>query len=272
MDKPKALGRWPNAPLAYLIAEIKFQRAHDFDTQLPRLIAGLADEYPLEESTQFEAHFDGVPGSQPAMEPIRDFKNFASTMGVRVTRSGFALHCTDYGGWADEFQARWFRLLDLVSDTLKPRVLLRSSLRCVDLLVPNGDESPDSYLVPSLRPWSDGGGVLGQLEQGNVVNRFKQEEISSTILVLARIKGQMLLPPTLAAMALTFSPVQAKALQFHQNTGRSFAIMDTDVAHDGARPFELSKLKQQFEELHRLASAGFKAATTPEAKKIWQAS
>lgn len=273
MEKLKALGRWPNAPLAYLIAETKFQRVHDFDALLPGVVAQLAEEFPLEESTQYETTFElGGPASQPAMELLRDFKNFSATMGVRLTRSSLSLHCTDYAGWKGGFQAQWFKILDLVAEALRPRVLLRSSLRCVDLLVPSGDESSDSYLVPSLRPWNAGCEALGQFEQGNIVNRFKHGDISTTILILARINGQILLPPTLAAMTLAFSPVQARALQFHQATRRPFTIMDTDVAHEGARPFDLAGLKQQYEELHRLASSGFKAATTPEAQQMWQAS
>ncbi|MCE1182864.1 MAG: TIGR04255 family protein [Rhodocyclales bacterium] len=271
MDKPKALGRWPNAPLAYLIAEIKFQHVQGFEALLPGLVAQLADEYPLEESTQYQSTLViGGPGPQQTMEPLRDFKNFAATMGVRLTSGSLALHCTDYAGWSGGFQARWSKLLNMINTSVKPRVLLRSSLRCVDLLVPNGDESPEGYLIPSLRPWLGGSDVLGQFEQGNFISRFKSGDISTTILILARIKGQVFLPPTISAMSLGFSSVQVKALEFHQRTGRAFAIMDTDVAHDGPRPFDLENLNQQFERLHQLASASFKAATTPEAQQLWK--
>jgi len=271
MDKPKALGRWPNAPLAYLIAEIKFQRVHDFETQLPALVDGLLDDYPLEESSSYEVSSQAGPNGTTTLEPLRDFKNFGSTMGVRLTRGSLALHCTDYDGWTDSFQMEWSKLLDLVFGVLKPRVLLRSSLRCVDLLVPQGDESPDSFLVPGLRPWLEPAGVLGEFEQGNKVSRFRKDDLSLTTLILSRVQGQILLPPTLTAMTLALSPMQNKALQFSQSTGRSFSIMDTDVAHDGARPFDLPKLKAQYDDIHRLSSAAFKAATTTEAKKLWEA-
>jgi len=267
MEKPKGLGQWPHAPLAYLIAEIKFQRVLDFEAQLPALAAQLADRYPLEEtSSSLEISGPGVP---PSMEPIRDFKNFSSTMGARLTRSSLSLHCTDYAG-SESFQSQWFDLLDVVAGLLKPRVLLRSSLRCVDLLVPQGEELPDHYLVPNLRPWSPSSEVLGDFEQGNSVSRFKYQDISTTVLILARIKGQFVLPPTLAAMSLALSPVQSQALHFHQSTGRPFAIMDTDVAHEAARPFELEALKAQFKQIHKLASASFRAATTDEAQEFWQ--
>jgi uncharacterized protein (TIGR04255 family) len=267
MEKPMGLGQWPNAPLAYVIAEIKFQRVQDFEAQLPALTEQLADRYPLEESSS-TLEISGT-GSPPSMESLRDFKNFSSTVGVRLTRGSLSLHCTDYAG-SSSFQSEWFHLLDLIARLLKPRVLLRSSLRCVDLLVPQGDESPDHYLVPSLRPWCEGSDVLGEFEQGNMVSRFKYQDLSTTVLILARIKGQFVLPPTLAAMSLTFSPVQAKALQFHQSTGRPFAIMDTDVAHEAARQFDLGELKAQFKQIHQLASASFRAATTVEAQQFWQ--
>lgn len=266
MEKSKGLGRWPNAPLAYLIAEVKFQRVLDFEAQLSALTMQLADQYPLEE-TSSTLEISG-PGSPPSMEPVRDFKNFGSTMGVRLTRSSLSLHCTDYAGW-DSFELQWFQLMDLVVGMLKPRVLLRSSLRCVDLLVPHNDELPDQYLAPSLRPWREGCKVLGDFEQGNMVSRFKYQDISTTVLILAQINGQFVLPPNLAAMSLTFSPVQARAQKFHKDTGRPFAIMDTDVAHEAARPFDLEMLKTQFRQIHLLASESFKAATTVEAQKFW---
>ena len=271
MDKTKALGRWPNAPLAYLIAEIKFQRPHDFDSTLPALVERFAKDYPLEESTTFEATLE--PGqTNPTLERVRDFKNFANSMGVRLTRSSVALHCTDYSGWQHGFEAQWHRVLEAVTEVLRPRVQLRSSLRNIDLLVPEGDESPDEYLVPGLRPWNAGGDGLGELEQGNIAMRFKQDNFATTLVVLSRIKGQVVLPPTVQAMPLVLSPIQQRALEFHSKTGRPFAIVDTDVVHEAAIPFEFVPLVSQFTELHRLASTAFLSATTRDAQQQWQKS
>lgn len=271
MEKPKALGRWPKAPLAYLIAEIKFQRANNFEDRLPALAAMLADVFPLEE-TSSETTLSITNGlAQPSSEPLHDFKNFTSTMGVRLTRGSVALHCTDYAGWTGSFQTQWFKVLDTVASVLSPRVLLRSGIRCVDLLVPEGEEAPDSVLVGNLRPWSTGADALGSFEQANIATRFKNGDIATTVLVLSRVQAPMLVSPTLAAMSLALSSVQSKALHFHQSTGRAFAIMDIDVAHEGARPFDLPILKEQYEAIHQLSSAAFRAATTPEAQRDWQA-
>src|SRR5215471_17073645 len=124
MDKTKALGRWPNAPLAYVIAEIKFQRPQDFDNAMLQLIELLADDFPLQETSQtFEATIE--PGQQqPTFEQVRDFKNFASTMGVRISKGSFALHCTDYAGWTGAFEDTWAALIKKIAATLRPRVLL----------------------------------------------------------------------------------------------------------------------------------------------------
>lgn len=271
MDKPRALGRWPNAPLAYLVAEIKFQRVHNFESVAHELAARLTGEYPLEETAaeNFIEVNNGI--AQQSSEPIFDYKNFASTVGVRVTRGSIALHCTDYAGWSGGFRERLFGLLDSVADAVRPRVLLRSSIRCVDLFVPERNRAPDEVLVNSLRPWTTGEDSLGRIEQANIAARFKHEEFFSTVLVFSRAKGPTFLSPTLSAMSLKFSPIQSKAMSFHQSTGQAFAIMDIDVANEGARPFNLSELKQQYEEIHRLSSAGFKAATTVDAQRVWKA-
>lgn len=270
MDKTKALGRWPNAPLAYLIAEIKFQRPQNFDSALPQLIEQVADDFPLEETSQtFEATIE--PGQQqPTFEPVRDFKNFAGTMGVRIIKGGFALHCTDYAGWSGGFEDTWSALVAKVAATLRPRVLLRSSLRYIDLLVPEGRESPDALLAEGLRPWNVNGEGLGEFEQGNQVTRFKNGAYAATLVVLSRVKGQIVLPPTVAAMPLALSPIQQKALMFHAKTSLPFAILDSDVVHEAATPFDVEQVKLQFTELHRLTSTAFLAATTPEAHKQWQ--
>jgi uncharacterized protein (TIGR04255 family) len=270
MHKPKALGRWPDAPLAYLIAEIKFQRPQDFDNALPQVVDQLADDFPLEEKSQtFEATIE--PGQQqPTIEPMRDFKNFAGTMGVRISRGSFALHCTDYAGWSGGFEDTWFALVKKVAMTLRPRVLLRSSLRYVDLLVPEDNETPDAMLAEGLRPWNASGEELGEFEQGNKVMRFKNGPYATTLVVLSRVKGQIVLPPTVTAMPLVLSPPQQKALKFHARTSLPFAILDSDVVHEAATSFDVEQIKAQFSELHRLTSAAFLAATTPEAQKKWQ--
>lgn len=269
MHKLKALGRWPNAPLAYLIAEIKFQRPQDFDNALPQLIEQLADDFPLEETSHtFEATIE--PGQQPTLEPVRDFKNFTATMGVRITKGSFALHCTDYAGWSGGFEDTWAALVGKVAVTLRPRVLLRSSLRYVDLLVPTDKELPDGMLAEGLRPWNASGEGLGEFEQGNKVMRFKNGAYATTLVVLSRVKGQIVLPPTVTAMPLVLSPPQQDALKFHARTSLPFAILDSDVVHEAATSFDVEQLKVQFSELHRLTSIAFLAATTPEAQKKWQ--
>jgi len=272
MDKTKALGRWPNAPLAYLIAEIKFQRTQDFDSTLPQLVEALADDFPLEESSQtFEAVLE--PGQQqPTFEPLRDLKNFASSMGVRISKSGMALHCTDYAGWTGAFEDTWAEVVKKAATFLKPRVLLRSSLRYIDLLVPEDKESPDVMLMPGLRPWSPEGAVLGEFEQGNMVTRFKTGAYATTLVVLSRVKGQIVLPPTVAAMPLVLSLPQQKAMMFQAKTGLPFGILDSDVVHELATPFDVNQIKEQFAELHRLTSTAFLAATTPEAQRAWKQS
>jgi uncharacterized protein (TIGR04255 family) len=270
MDKTRALGRWPNAPLAYLVAEIKFQRAQDFDSALPLLVELLANDFPLEEASQtFEATLE--PGQQqPTLERVRDFKNFAATMGVRTTKGSFALHCTNYAGWTGAFEDVWTELIKKVATTLRPRVLLRSSLRYIDLLVPDDGESPDNMLAEGLRPWHVNGEGLGEFEQGNKAHRFKNGPYATTVVVLSRVKGQIVLPPNISAMPLALSPPQQRALKFHSRTSLPFAILDSDVAHEAATPFDVDQIKVQFSELHRLTSTAFLAATSPEAQKRWQ--
>jgi uncharacterized protein (TIGR04255 family) len=271
MERTTALGRWPKAPLAYLIAEVRFQRTNDFDEQLPRLLERVADEYPIEDRTTFEATM-AQPGTQPAFEPLIDVRNFAATIGLRLGRGSVAVHCTDYAGWNGAFQDQLSRVMGAVNDTLRPRVLLRTSIRTVDLLVPEDLEPPDASLVPQLRAWDPNDApTIGEFEQANQATRFKRGNVATTLLVLSAIKAPIVLPPTLSAMPLSLSPIQAQALEFHRQTGRAFAMVDTDVVREEARPFDLAELKNQFDDLHRASSAVFLAATTETAHSRWQA-
>ena len=268
MEKPKALGRWQDAPLAYLVAEIKFQRPHDFESGLPKLVKQLTEDFPLEESTAVEATFE--PGKPPMMEPVRDFKNFASNMGVRLTKTSFALHCTDYAGWDAGLEQQWLKLISHLSEAMEPRVMLRSSLRLIDLLVPEeSGQLPEDVLVQSLRPWTGGGDSLGEIEQANSATRFKNGPYAATLVVLSRIKAQMVLPPSVNAMSLALSKIQQKALNYHTQTNGAFALLDFDMVHDAPKPFDVAELKAQFTELHRLGSSAFQAATTAEAQRRW---
>jgi uncharacterized protein (TIGR04255 family) len=271
MERTTALGRWPKAPLAYLIAEARFQRTADFDQTLPKLLERMAEEYPIEDRTTFEAAMD-QPGAQPSFEPLVDVRNFASTIGLRIGRGSVAVHCTDYAGWNGAFRDQLARALEGITDTLRPRVLLRTSIRTVDLLVPEGLEASDASLVHQLRAWDPNDvPTIGEFEQANQATRFKRGSVATTLLVLSAVKAPIVLPPTLSAMPLALSPIQAQVLEFHRQTGRAFAMVDTDVVQEEARQFDLAALKNQFDDLHKASSAIFLAATTEEAHARWQA-
>ncbi len=270
MERTTALGRWPKAPLAYLIAEVRFQRTSDFDQTLPKLLERMAEEYPIEDRTTFEAAVE-QPGTQPSFEPLVDVRNFPATIGLRIGKGSLAVHCTDYAGWNGAFRDQLSRVLEGMTETLRPRVLLRTSIRTVDLLVPDGLEPPDASLVPQLRAWDPNDvPTIGEFEQANQATRFKRGNLSTTLLVLSAVKAPIVLPPTLSAMPLVLSPIQAHALEFHRQTGRAFAMVDTDVVLEEARPFDLAGLRNQFDDLHKASSAVFRAATTEDAHTRWQ--
>lgn len=273
MGLSKASSHPASVPFGYAIAEIKFQRIHDFEKKLPKLISKLTEEYPLEEDGPLEHSFDPSNSKSPnSLELYRDFKSLDSKLGIRISSKSAALHCTDFILFKEKFESKWFELINILHETLKPRVLIRSSIRRVDLLVPKGKDSADKYLTPSLRPWDIKKPELGTFEQGNTIARFKNDDISTTILVLARVNGNTLLPPTLTAMTLILSPAQIEARKYYQETNKSFAMMDTDVAYEGAILFDIKKITEIHKKIYNNSSVCFEEATSHEAKLVWEKS
>jgi uncharacterized protein (TIGR04255 family) len=274
MPAQAPLGRWSHAPLAYVVTELQFQRVSSSEAVLEKVAEVLAEAFPVHEVGVLEVTLvsgdpDGKPVRQSAGE-VHDFRNFDTTVGVRITPEAISMHSVVYTDWP-AYQTEWMTALATILPVLKPRVVTRTGLRYVDLIVPDKGRTTTDYFAAGLRPWSTELPKVGKLEQHNLSARFKADRISSKLVVLERVTAGFALPPNFQPMALKFSEAQQRAVDFQRAKRGAIALMDLDIAIDGPRPMLNSEeLRKEYEELHAAESALFRAAISPLAVDLWQ--
>lgn len=265
------LGQWPNAPLAFVVAELQFERIVDLERKLADVHGLLSETYPLYEVTGLDT-LTALPDATQMVrtsEPAHDYRNLDNTTGVRITANNVQLHTVVYTDYSD-FCAKWARVLEVVTQVLRPRIMARAGLRYVDLIVPDeADRSPTDYLAPALANSAMEVEAVGQLEQQAVVLAYKDERVVSRVSLLNMIRVGMTLPPSFIPMPLTFSAIQSKALA-RQREGGPVGFLDFDVAHHGPQLLDSPRLRALYDDLHRRHSALFTGAISDLAKSQWQ--
>jgi len=272
MSAPEALGQWPNAPLAYVLLELQFQRVPSAAERLAQLCEEFAGTFPVHDVGQIEtlsadSTTKTIQRSEPL--PLHQLRNFDNTMGLQITSEAVALHMVKYSNWPT-IAKEWGAILDTSLRVLKPTVTVRTGTRYIDLIVPGEGKSVDDYLTPSLLTWVPDSGQVGEVEQQNCAAIFRKGETLSKVLLLRRVLSGIVLPPSLSAMPLTLSAIQARAADRQVRQKMPIGILDIDIAREGARP-QLSPedLVQEFQALHRIESALFRSAFREEALREW---
>ena len=92
------LGAWGNAPLAYVLAEVRTELIADIKDYHPKLAGRLRDEYPIQR-TMHAVRFVAT-GSQlltePEQDPAWEFATPDNRTAVILRTNGVVLHATAY--------------------------------------------------------------------------------------------------------------------------------------------------------------------------------
>lgn len=274
MPTPAPLGRWPNAPLAYVVTELQFQKVPSFDVSVEKVAEALIEDFPVRQEGVFEVvtmtvDGEGKPTRQSSGD-VHDFRNFDATAGVRITSESVSMHSVAYADWPT-YRRAWLRVVDTVASIFNPRVVLRTGLRYIDLIIPEDNKIAADYLAEGLRPWKNEIQKVGKLQQHNLSTRFKGDRISSKLIVLERVTAGIALPPSFQPMELKFSEIQQRALEFQRTRRGAIALLDIDAGIDGPRPTpSIEELSAEFEQLHAAESAIFRSAVSSHALASWK--
>src|SRR5262245_43206783 len=108
-----SLGAWKNAPLAYVLAEVRTEQLADIKTYQSDLAAAFHGEYPSQRSL-VRARIIATSGGTPTVEPDPDnaweFATPDNQVALVLRSHGFVLHATTYKDHA-EFLGRFHEAL-----------------------------------------------------------------------------------------------------------------------------------------------------------------
>lgn len=259
------LGQLPNAPLAYVLGAVKFERQLTLDKHIPALQERLQAEFPRfqtvnEAIIQIDATGEAAP--QNTQITRYQFASADNRHGVVLNRETLVFHATAYSNY-EAFSQRLEGVLKNVGAELKHLFVRRVGLRYVDVLIPEDGETPDAYVSAGLRSMPTLS-LPSQYHSGLVISEFKMEK-GSLVVRYATARGRLGLPPDLQPLLLAEPHIMQRAVPDSILTG----LLDFDRFVPQEVSFEAAYVKSVFDSLHDDLSVAFRGLTTDHAKQVW---
>lgn len=267
MDEP--LGAWENAPLAYVLAEVRTEILSDLNEHQPRIAKQLRQAYPIQRKMNLSRVV--ATGAQVVFEQEQDYAwEFASPdnkVAVILRSTGIVLHATAYTDSKD-FLGQLHHALTVFSEI--PSIYInRIGMRYIDFILPRENETPEDYINGKLNPdlgLSDG-------RAGYAATNIASYPMERGLLNIRYMRGsgQPTLPPDLGMLTLEPSHLMtARSVADEQPT----AILDTDriVEFTPVEKLDTKKVHDLFLDMRGDIRRAFReCAITNHAKKVWGA-
>lgn len=265
------LGQWPNAPLAYVLAQVRFEPFLEIEKHIPALQSSLRDQYPRYLRTE-QIVFQVLP--QPESQPPRvqptsllrwEFGSASNHASVIVQQDSVVLQVTEYETYAT-FDQRWRAVMRQVGEHIPSLFTNRIGLRYIDFILPNPGETPEAYTAERLR-CDPAPGLPYQAHRGLTAAEY---HLAQGLLAVrySRLAGQPVLPPDLespGSLALEPSAIMQRAVSADQPT----AELDIDRYMPWSVAYDADVLSNLFARLHGDIQVAFTALTTDHARAVW---
>lgn len=260
-----SLGQLPNAPLAYVLAAVRFDAQLALEKHIPALQERLQADFPrLQTGHETVVQINAGSGTPPQTITAQrfDFASADNRLGIILSRETLAFHATAYRNYED-FGQRLGAVLVHVGAELRHLFVRRIGLRYVDIIAPEEGETPDDYVAPGLRclPALT---VMSRARSGLAISEFQLEE-GALVIRYAIAAGQIGLPPDLQPLALAEPDVLKRITPATPMS----ALLDFDRFAPLEETFDASQLKARFDRLHKDHSVAFRELTTEHAKEVW---
>lgn len=260
----RPLGRLPNAPLAYVLAQVRFQPILEIEKSIPSIQSALRDRYPR--FNQVAQTLIEIGPQGPSMQTLAaarwEFGSPTNKQGIILQTNSLVYHVTEYSNY-EEFGQEFLIVMKEISAHVPHIFVDRLGLRYIDFIIPAQGKRPEDYVTDRLRcdpnPGIEYLGHTGitmaeyTLSEGKLAVRY------------ARGTGKPGLPQDLATLSLEPSNVMLK----EPPTGTETAILDTDRIVDLNMSFDSDTLIKRFDGMHNDLSKAFKTLTTEPALAAW---
>lgn len=257
-------GRLTNAPVVYVLAQVRFSAITKLgEKYIPNIQERLRGDYPRYQEFRAEEMAIQVGGAGQVMEVVKhprwEFSDRANQSGFVVLQEAITYHTTAYTTF-EEFLEKLRIGLTQIQEELHIALTTRVGLRYVDLIVPDEGENLDSYVTERLlgfpldkisaTPGQQQTIAMTKTNDGNLVLRFRQSH------------NEVTLPQDLIDNTLTPCRTPPK--------DRPQAILDTDHYSSIDKDFKVEDVADRLVRLHDVTSDAFKTIVTEYAWKKWR--
>lgn len=257
-----------HAPVYFAIVQARFNPIMALDSYAPQIQEqfrkhgfpdaqkGVLATVNLSQAAPADGGTPQVPVSQATRYT---FCNMDKTAGFILDPGALSFQTTEYDVF-ETFSAQFQSGLKAVHEAVELSYTDRIGFRYLDAVFPRANENLADYLSPCVLGLADKFG-------GSSLYSFSETKLrSGEANILARVMiqdGAVGFPPDLLPQILNL------AERFKVLGGRH-AILDTDGAFEGRESFNLDRVSNRLDTIHREIAKAFSATVTPDAIKAWE--
>ncbi len=260
-----ALGQWPNAPLALVVAQVRYEPNPETEQALlvSRIRDATAGAFPVTTEVRQVSFVVGDSGTQaPTQEALiaLDLRSADGARSIRIQPGAMTYATSSYQD-SQQFAVEWRQMLDALCAGNEVRAL-RLGLRYVDFIIPTEGHSPEEYVNGM---GSSPEGLGSQSPIAFVLYDFEREQGGRLRVQYGRGYGPPSLPPDLIDSVPPPSFLVAR-----YNNGLS-AVLDMDRWRPALDMMSAEMLAEQFQILRKDMRTAFHNVISDLAKSEWQA-
>lgn len=262
-----------NAPVYFTIAQVRFNPVLSLKTYMPEIQEHMRKAgYPdFKQSFTVAFNLALITGGElqqgttppppfPLPEERYVFSNMENTRGFILQQNALSFQTTDYDDYQN-LSSVFLNGLETVHNAVGLNFSERIGIRYLDAVYPREGEDLSQYLVEQVL------GINKLLEGAEIVHSF------SETVVKFKNGGKVVSRTILQNKKLGFPPdLQPDRLRLKdrfKDIEGVHAVIDTDGAFEGREPFDIGKVKNRLEDLHKVISDSFRATTTVYARSVW---
>jgi uncharacterized protein (TIGR04255 family) len=264
----QALGKWPNAPLALVLAQIRFDPEIDTEYKkvAERLKASLGARFPAIKAVRQRfwvlGGANGAAGDAAANEGEtgRELRTDDNRSSLRV-QEGVMTYTTSLYKDSNSFLDEWRAMLEALCAGGGIKVQ-RLGLRYIDFIIPTQGKVPEDY-------FKDGFGHLTNVFGEPAQAAFMSHEYPRGQDGAVRVQyGRGIAPPSLPP-DLDGSVQPSPALIQRYGAQQPSAVLDIDRWRFDSRRLNAAEIAMEFADLRSDVCNAFNNIIAPEAKSEW---
>ncbi|RDJ98121.1 TIGR04255 family protein [Paraburkholderia lacunae] len=266
------LGTWKNAPLAYVVAEVRFGNILSLDAVAARFQDLITATYPRLIKGQAVALSFGEQGVSTQVVPRYQFLSEDGRSCVVLTNDTISVHATSYidsAYFANGLAVVWDAWL-----LARPKTFVeRLGLRYWDIVLPEGGLPVGGFFAPPLS-------AVETLWAGKQLARHTHELVYSVdgpiqhtaIARLGTVPAVHPHPPNFVVVPeLLPSKRLQRAVKFaRESSDATVGFVDVDASADIARVLDVASFVDCAKGLHESQSSVFKSITSLDGQAIWK--